>query len=133
MPTPAERKSHAMRVVRQRFGIVAESEVEAGAASLYELVKGDALQWLAARVPDSIHAVVTDPPYGLVEYSPGRGNQRGPALRSGAIDHFSGRRGDARRPHCEAARHGPAARAGGAGATSLPGGSCHAPGRGGLA
>lgn len=33
------------------------------------LVKGDALAWLAARPSDSVHAVVTDPPYGLREYS----------------------------------------------------------------
>ena len=34
------------------------------------LVQADCLDWLARREPDSIHAVVTDPPYGLVEYSP---------------------------------------------------------------
>lgn len=31
-------------------------------------VLGDALQWLATLPPESIHAVVTDPPYGLIEY-----------------------------------------------------------------
>jgi len=36
----------------------------------YELVHADALDWLAAARPKSIHAVVTDPPYGLVEYRP---------------------------------------------------------------
>jgi site-specific DNA-methyltransferase (adenine-specific) len=70
MATPAKRMTHATRGARRRFGVAAETEVKAAAPSLYELVKGDALQWLAARVPDSIHAVVTDPPYGLVEYSP---------------------------------------------------------------
>lgn len=30
---------------------------------------GDCLEWLRHREPRSIHAVVTDPPYGLVEYS----------------------------------------------------------------
>lgn len=29
----------------------------------------DCVEWLQARPPHSIHAVVTDPPYGLVEYS----------------------------------------------------------------
>ena len=29
----------------------------------------DAFNWLGDRAPDSIHAVVTDPPYGVVEYS----------------------------------------------------------------
>ena len=34
------------------------------------LVEGDCLEWLSLRAPNSIEAVVTDPPYGLVEYSP---------------------------------------------------------------
>lgn len=29
----------------------------------------DCMSWLGEQAPDSIHAVVTDPPYGLVEYS----------------------------------------------------------------
>ncbi|MCC6215457.1 MAG: site-specific DNA-methyltransferase [Polyangiaceae bacterium] len=33
-----------------------------------ELVQVDCLDWLAAREPCSIHAVVTDPPYGVREY-----------------------------------------------------------------
>ena len=35
-----------------------------------EFIQGDCLDWLAHRAAASIHAVVTDPPYGLVEYSP---------------------------------------------------------------
>src|SRR5262245_28261678 len=35
----------------------------------YELVLGDSLAWLRARETRSIHAIVTDPPYGLKEYS----------------------------------------------------------------
>jgi site-specific DNA-methyltransferase (adenine-specific) len=31
---------------------------------------GDCLEWLAAAPARSLHAVVTDPPYGLVEYQP---------------------------------------------------------------
>jgi site-specific DNA-methyltransferase (adenine-specific) len=34
------------------------------------LFRGDCLDWLASREPASIQAVVTDPPYGLVEYTP---------------------------------------------------------------
>lgn len=34
-----------------------------------QLFQGDCLDWLAAREPSSIHGVVTDPPYGWVEYS----------------------------------------------------------------
>ena len=33
-----------------------------------ELVLADALQWMAQRDENSIHAIVTDPPYALVEY-----------------------------------------------------------------
>src|SRR5262249_13233001 len=36
----------------------------------YEIVHTDAFAWLAQAEPCSIHAVVTDPPYGLVEYTP---------------------------------------------------------------
>jgi DNA modification methylase len=33
------------------------------------LVEADCLGWLEAQAADSFHAVVTDPPYGLIEYS----------------------------------------------------------------
>ena len=33
------------------------------------LIHADCLRWLGSRAPASIHAVVTDPPFGLVEYS----------------------------------------------------------------
>ena len=36
--------------------------------SSYEIVLADSLEWLAGAKPCSIHAVVTDPPYGLIEY-----------------------------------------------------------------
>lgn len=39
---------------------------EFGQALLYQ---ADSLDWLRAREPRSIHGVVTDPPYGLVEYT----------------------------------------------------------------
>jgi len=35
----------------------------------YEIYNLDAFEWLASAPANSIHAVVTDPPYGLVEYS----------------------------------------------------------------
>lgn len=41
-------------------------KVTHGKAALYQ---ADCLDWLAERASNSIHAVVTDPPYGLVEYS----------------------------------------------------------------
>lgn len=34
------------------------------------LVQDDCMGWLSRRAPNSIEAVVTDPPYGLLEYSP---------------------------------------------------------------
>ena len=37
-----------------------------GRATLH---RDDCLAWLSQREPNSVHAVVTDPPYGLVEYS----------------------------------------------------------------
>lgn len=35
----------------------------------YRIFRADAFDWLRAAQPNSIHAVVTDPPYGLLEYS----------------------------------------------------------------
>lgn len=34
------------------------------------LLEGDCFEWLRHQPENSIHAVVTDPPYGLVEYAP---------------------------------------------------------------
>lgn len=42
--------------------------VEIGESALYE---ADCLEWLADAKEESVHGVVTDPPYGLVEYSQG--------------------------------------------------------------
>jgi site-specific DNA-methyltransferase (adenine-specific) len=38
--------------------------------SLVELYLGDCRPWLGDREDNSIHAVITDPPYGMLEYSP---------------------------------------------------------------
>jgi site-specific DNA-methyltransferase (adenine-specific) len=40
------------------------------ARTLYDIRRIDAFDWLAQAPANSIHAVVTDPPYGLVEYTP---------------------------------------------------------------
>lgn len=37
--------------------------------SLYETVQEDCMTWLTKRASNSIHAIVTDPPYGLKEYT----------------------------------------------------------------
>src|SRR5213594_2831844 len=36
----------------------------------YEILNVDAFDWLRQAKRNSIHAVVTDPPYGLLEYTP---------------------------------------------------------------
>lgn len=38
-------------------------------ATPYQLHLADCLAWMAAREPSSIHAIVTDPPYGVKEYT----------------------------------------------------------------
>lgn len=40
-----------------------------GRLGRYELAHVDAFDWLAQARPNSLHAVVTDPPYGLLEYT----------------------------------------------------------------
>lgn len=47
--------------------LTAPPALTVGKARLYQ---ADALDWLAQQPENSIHGVVTDPPYGLVEYSP---------------------------------------------------------------
>ena len=49
-------------VKRYDFVCMAESR-------FYEIFLGDSFQWMEAREPHSIHAIVTDPPYGLKEYT----------------------------------------------------------------
>jgi DNA modification methylase len=44
-------------------------QAAASQPSLFELHLTDAFDWLAGAPPRSLHAVVTDPPYGLIEYS----------------------------------------------------------------
>jgi DNA modification methylase len=46
---------------------------------LYEVVHSDAFEWLRSREQNSIHAVITDPPYGLLEYTEAQKSK----LRSG--------------------------------------------------
>lgn len=46
-----------------------EPRPESPTQPLFEILHTDAFDWLATMPANSIHAVVTDPPYGLVEYS----------------------------------------------------------------
>lgn len=43
--------------------------IEGAATAEYELVESDCFAWLDQREADTVQAIVTDPPYGLVEYS----------------------------------------------------------------
>jgi hypothetical protein len=45
------------------------SEIVHPVAAGFELHLGDCLAWLAARAENSIEAIVTDPPYGMREYT----------------------------------------------------------------
>ena len=49
----------------------------------YQIVHGDAFAWLEERRAKSVHAIVTDPPYALVEYRPDQLEKR--AQGSGGI------------------------------------------------
>ena len=53
------------------------------ARSVADLIWTDAFEWLAQRETSSIHAVVTDPPYGLIEYTTSQLRKR--AERNGGI------------------------------------------------
>ena len=45
----------------------------------YAILMADSFEWMSSRKADSIHAIVTDPPYGLKEYTEGEKNK----LRAG--------------------------------------------------
>jgi site-specific DNA-methyltransferase (adenine-specific) len=49
-----------------RSGGAVTPALREGSATLYH---ADCFQWLAAQEPCSVHAIVTDPPYGLLEYT----------------------------------------------------------------
>jgi site-specific DNA-methyltransferase (adenine-specific) len=52
-----------------QIGIGARGSDPQGLTPSYDIVLGDSLAWLSARPANSIHAIVTDPPYGLKEFS----------------------------------------------------------------
>lgn len=53
-----------------RAAAVAEPRASYGAAAEpYELLHEDCFEWMEHRQPNSVHAIVTDPPYGLKEYT----------------------------------------------------------------
>lgn len=46
-----------------------KSPTRGATTGFYELYLGDCIEWLKSREPNSIHAVVTDPPFGLKEFN----------------------------------------------------------------
>lgn len=58
----------APAILRETFGEYEHSSANVPKAR-YELVEQDCFKWLDERKPNSIHAIVTDPPYGLKEYT----------------------------------------------------------------
>ena len=63
----------APTILRETFGAVDKVNFAASlptrSRDLYETVHADCFEWLDQRDANSIHAVVTDPPYGLKEYT----------------------------------------------------------------
>jgi DNA modification methylase len=60
------RNSPAKSSISNICNVALQPPVSIGISSLFH---ADCFDWLAACEPSSIHAVVTDPPYGIVEYS----------------------------------------------------------------
>lgn len=60
----------SQRTAGDEQGLLFPSPGASKACGSYEIVHTDAFAWLDKAQPASIHAVVTDPPYGLIEYTP---------------------------------------------------------------
>ncbi len=67
-PLPFDPPLQAPIVSARRHRLALESTATPHPRS-YQLFCADAFDWLRTAEPNSIHAVVTDPPYGLLEYS----------------------------------------------------------------
>lgn len=59
----------AVELSRARWGDLRSLQRRPPEDTLYEIHHTDAFAWLAERAENSLHAVITDPPYGLIEYS----------------------------------------------------------------
>lgn len=64
---PSENQPLVLRETAALFEVYPDRVPEA--CSLYEIQHTDAFQWLDNAAPSCVHAVVADPPYGLVEYT----------------------------------------------------------------
>ena len=63
-PATSRKSSNTAKTIPQKKQSIKPPQKEP-----YELIQADCFDWLEHRAPDSIHAVVTDPPYGLKEYT----------------------------------------------------------------
>lgn len=64
-----DRAQYALNGFEYRPATPKDVSVRSTRVGQANLVHGDCLSWLEGQEPNSVHAVVTDPPYGLVEYS----------------------------------------------------------------
>ncbi len=62
-------KTRKLRVQAALFDLHSAHSLRGRHNHLYEIFQADAFDWLAEAHDNSIHAVVTDPPYGLLEYT----------------------------------------------------------------
>ncbi len=62
-------KTRKLREQKALFEFQGTHAVYRKSSKLYEIFHADAFDWLAEAHDNSIHAVVTDPPYGLLEYT----------------------------------------------------------------
>jgi site-specific DNA-methyltransferase (adenine-specific) len=63
------RGRYRLKVAAQKKPDVAVGPWRGVISGRAHLIQADCFDWLCARAPASVHAVVTDPPYGLVEYT----------------------------------------------------------------
>src|SRR5712691_4819667 len=56
--------------VSRKYTTSQSSSLATAKPASYKVFHVDAFKWLENAKPHSIHAVVTDPPYGLIEYTP---------------------------------------------------------------
>jgi site-specific DNA-methyltransferase (adenine-specific) len=61
---PAKNACADLSKPMQSAGVLKSSE-----PTSYTIHLGDCLEWMDARAPNSVHAIVTDPPYGMKEYT----------------------------------------------------------------
>lgn len=66
------RGRYRLKINGHDFGLVSDHKLDVDPIVTVDKAKlyhADAFDWLASEPPSSIHACVTDPPYGLIEYS----------------------------------------------------------------